>query len=119
MTIDWDAPENRPASTSIQPGQSVEGVITQLGFEPNLRGLTTLTWTLDNGRKRWANAQLWRCLADARVQIGDRIRVTRGQDEPSAGQYPRTTWTVERLTGPPAAPATGAPAAVQAQVPAW
>ena len=110
--IDWANPANRPQTSSIQEGETVTGTVTALAFEPNLRGQVTLTWSLDGGRKRWANTQLWRAMADARIQPGDRITVTRGPDEPSTGQYPRTTWTVTRHSGP--APIAAAPVAVAA-----
>ena len=130
--IDWDNPKNLPETAAIPAGGSVEGTITELGFETNMRGQPTLTYTLDHGRKRWCNSQLWRTLGHARVQVGDRVRITRGPDEPSTGQYPRTTWTVERLDQPqpPVPPVSGVPrvprlpvpvvpAAPVQQVPAW
>jgi hypothetical protein len=132
VSIDWDDPKNLPESSAIQPGQSVSGQITHLSFEPNLRGALTLTWAVDGGRKRWANSQLWRAMGDARVQVGDRVTVTRGPDEPSTGQYPRTTWRVERHTGPvtpfqaqpapqaqPQATTAQRPENPVGQVPAW
>lgn len=123
--IDWDDPQNLPRTSAIGVGQSVEGVVTALQFEPNMRGAMTLTYTLDHGIKRWCNSQLWKALGHARIQVGDRVRITRGPDEPGTGQYPRTTWTVERRQAPqpvqqPQPPQWAAPQPQPVQqVPAW
>ena len=100
----FDDPSHRPPSTRIEVGETVTGTITHLGIETNLRGNATLVWTLDGGRKRWANTRLWRTFADARVSVGDTVTVTRGPDEDSGGSMPATTWTVERVTGQPSQP---------------
>jgi hypothetical protein len=66
-----------------------------------------------DGRERWANSRLWRTLADARIEPGDRVTITRGPDESRGdGQRPATTWRVERSAAmAPAAAlqATGGP----------
>jgi hypothetical protein len=113
----FDNPEHRPPSSRIEVGDSVEGQITQLGLETNLRGALTLVYALDSGPKRWANKRLWRTMADARIDIGDRVRITRGPDEDTGGSMPATTWTVERLAPGPTQPSQ--PSQPQVQVPAW
>ena len=118
MSSWFDAPGHRPPSTRIEVGDSVEGTITQLGIETNLRGNQTLTWTIDGGPKRWANMRLWRTMADARVNPGDTVRITRGPDQDSGGSMPATTWTVERL-GHGAISQAQAQPQPQPQVPAW
>ena len=124
----FDNKAHRPPSTRIEVGESVEGVITQLGMDTNLRGALTLVWALDSGPKRWANKRLWRTMADARIDIGDRVRITRGEDEDTGGTMAATTWTVERLAPGPTTrhplpadpqPYGNPPAAPAMQVPAW
>ena len=114
----FDNPQHRPPSTRIDVGETVEGVITQLGMDTNLRGALTLVYALDSGPKRWANKRLWRTMADARIDVGDRVRITRGPDEDTGGSMPATSWTVERLAAGPTTRPQPAPAPVQ-QVPAW
>ena len=118
----FDNQAHRPPSTRIEVGEVVEGVITQLGMDTNMRGQLTLVWSLDSGPKRWASKRLWRTFADARIDIGDRVRITRGPDEDTGGTMPAGTWTVERLTPgpttPPPAAQTPTPTPTR-QVPAW
>jgi hypothetical protein len=114
--IDWDDRGNMPPTMSIQPGETVAGTITGLGFEVDREGQRTLVWTLDGGRPRWANKGLWRAMAQARLQVGDHVRITRGPDQASGG-VTRSTWTIERGAAPSPAPAPVHAAAPQ--MPAW
>lgn len=102
----WDDPAHWPGDGSWPrvPGESVEGKITRMEVATGTYGRLSLCVELDgDGRKRWANARLWRTLADSRADIGDRVRITRGQDEPRGdGQRPASTWRVERLQPAPA-----------------
>lgn len=97
----WDDPGNWPGDGSwpSRPGETIEGTVTRMAVRTGRFGRPGLCLELDgDGRERWANSRLWRTLGDARVQVGDRIRVTRGPDEPMRpGQaHASTTWTVER-----------------------
>jgi hypothetical protein len=115
--IDWEDRANQPPSGSIQPGETVAGLITALAFELDREGQRTLVWTLDGGRPRWANKGLWRAMAQARLQVGDHVRITRGPDQPSGG-VTRSTWTIDRVTAPAPAPFHAAAQAAP-QMPAW
>ena len=114
----WDDPQNWPGDDSWprMAGEMVEGTITRMAVRQGRYGRLALCVELDgDGRERWANSRLWRTLADARIEPGDRVRITRGPDEPRGdGQRPATSWRVERSTAiapPPAAAqqATGGP----------
>lgn len=111
-SFDWDDPRNWPGDTSWPgfPGESLEGRVTRMSVRPGSYGRLSLCVELDgDGRERWCNSRLWRCLGEARVQVGDMIRVTRGKDDPPRpGQArPSTTWTVERLRPQPSKPPWG------------
>jgi hypothetical protein len=108
----WDDPKNWPtgAAWPAEPGGWVDGTVTRMELHQSRYGRAQLVLELDgDGLKRWCNGRLWRTLGDARVEVGERIRVTRGPDEPTSapGAKPATTWTVKRIQ-PPAAP-TGPP----------
>jgi hypothetical protein len=115
--MNWDDPGAWPGSVMWpSSGGTVEGVVTRMAVLPRSsfgRTESRLCIELDgDGVQRWANNRLWRTLGDARVMPGDRVRITRGPDEPnpSPGGKPFSTWTVERLqpTQPPAqAPQAG------------
>jgi hypothetical protein len=96
-------------SRGMQVGESIEGAITALAIRTNRYGREGLAYELDgDGRVRWAPARLWDAMADLRIDIGDRVRITRGPDEPARGDgKPATTWTIARLPLAPAAPAAG------------
>jgi hypothetical protein len=106
----WDDPKNWPtgAAWPAEPGGWVDGTVTRMELHQSRYGRAQLVVELDgDGLKRWCNGRLWRTLGDARVEVGDRIRVTRGPDEPTSapGAKPATTWNVERIQPPaPAAP---------------
>lgn len=102
----WDDPAHWPGDGSWPrvAGEAVEGTITRMAVRNGSYGRLSLCVELDgDGRERWCNSRLWRTLADARIEPGDRVRVTRGPDEPSGnGQSrPATTWRVERLQHAP------------------
>ena len=124
----FDNKDHRPPSTSIEVGESVEGVITHLGVSHNLEGKLVLMYGLDGAKPKFAPLTLWRTLADARVDAGDRVRITRGPDEDRGAPSPAKTWTVERLAPGPTTrhplaadpqPYGNPPAAPAMQVPAW
>lgn len=121
----WDDPRNWPGQGAwpATPGETIEGTITRMELQQSRYGRNQLVVELDgDGVKRWCNGRLWRTLADARVDVGDRVRVTRGHDEPvPGGQKPASTWVVERLQPTPAtARAAGYGQAPQAaQQPQW
>lgn len=115
----WDDPASWPSDGSWpgNPGGSIEGTVTKLAVLMGRYGRLSLCVELDNdGRQRWANSRLWRTMGDARIETGDRVRITRGPDEPNPGGKPSSTWTVERLAPTPSSVATAWPA--QAQAPA-
>lgn len=104
----WDDPANWPSNGAWpnRPGETVEGTVTRMELGQSRYGRAQLVVELDgDGVKRWCNARLWRCLGDARIEPGDRVRVIRGPDDPNSGQgqRPGSTWTVERLAAPPPA----------------
>jgi hypothetical protein len=116
--MNWDDPGSWPGSVMWpNPGGSLEGTVTRMAILPRSsfgRTETRLCIELDgDGVQRWANNRLWRTIGDARVMPGDRVRITRGPDEPnpSPGGKPFSTWTVERLQ--PGQPPQTAPAAPQ------
>ena len=112
----FDQPDHRPPSTRIEVGESVTGTLSMLKIATNMRGEMALVWAVDGGPERWANKRLWRAMADSRVDVGDRITITRGPDEERPGQaMAATTWTVER--GQKQAPA--AQAVPSQALPAW
>ena len=120
----FDSKDHRPPSSRIEVGESVEGVLTHLGMDRNMKGEMALVYALDGGKPTFAAMTLWRTLADARVDAGDRIRITRGPDEDRGAPSPAKTWTVERLAaGPttrhPLAADPSRTAAPAQQVPAW
>jgi hypothetical protein len=110
----WDDPANWPSGNGwpARPGDTVEGTVTRMELQQSRYGRQQLVVELDGDRvKRWCNGRLWRCLGDARIEPGDRIRVTRGPDDPSGGgEKPGSTWIVERIPVPTAPPPTGGPA---------
>lgn len=115
----WDTPEHHP-STGWRVGESREGTITGLEVATNGWGRTALRYTLD-GQSAWASSTLWRTLADARVDLGDRIRITKTAEEQSNGKT-RSLWAVQRLAPGPAHPVQTqppAPAPVLQQGPSW
>lgn len=129
MTSFWDIPGNTPPSGSwpIPDGPPVEGTITRLVVETSRYGRPSLCVELDgDGMKRWCGMRLWRALAELRVDIGERIRVTRLPDEPGApGERPTPRWRVERVAAPAPVPQAsawgpppGQPAAAPSR-PAW
>ena len=118
----FDDPAHRPPTTRLEVGDSITGTVTQLAIQTNLRGKPTLTWTLDAGVLRWANRRLWDQFAQARVDIGDTITVTRLPDDPSDGQsMAGTNWSVVKDNGRPVAVNTAAPpvATPVMQLPSW
>jgi hypothetical protein len=68
----FDSKDHRPPSSRIEVGESVEGVITHLGMDRNMKGEMALVYALDGGKPTFAATTLWRTLADARVDAGDR-----------------------------------------------
>lgn len=129
MTSFWDTPGNTPPSGSwpIPNGPPVEGTITRMTVEQSRYGRPSLCVELDgDGVKRWCGMRLWRALAELRVEIGERVRVSRLPDEPAAGEGQRgaSRWRVERLTVPQApaptwGPPTGQAPSWPAQAPQW
>ena len=98
----WDAPGHLPSTNGngLAVGEIIEGTLTHLSVEmsPRFQKLQ-LRWSIDHGMQHWANTSLWRAMAACRVDIGDRIRITRGPDmAPSGTMKPPHTYTVERLT---------------------
>ena len=109
----WDDPTHWPSDGSWPtiPGETVEGTITRMGIRPSRYGRLQLCIELDgDGRERWCNARLWRTIGMLAPEVGERIIVTRGPDEPtlpgSTGRPP-STWIVEKVgskTKPPTGP---------------
>jgi hypothetical protein len=117
-TWDWDAPGHAPPSSRIDVGQSVTGTVEAFALEANMRGDQSLTYVMD-GRKRWANKQLWKTFAAARIQPGDTITITRLPDEPGSGQYPKSCWQIDRAEAPPPMQPTHLSEQQQAAGPVW
>ena len=83
--FDWDDPGNWPGDMSwpARPGDAVEGRVTRMEVRTGRFGRPSLCVELNSdGRQRWANSRLWRALGELRVQVGDVVKVTRGQDVP-------------------------------------
>lgn len=82
MTSFWDDPASWPASAwPAQPGASITGTITRMAVRQSRYGRLALCVELDgDGKERWCNTGLWRELGAARVELGDRIVVTRKDD---------------------------------------
>lgn len=127
--MNWDDPGSWPAGGSWPaPGGSIEGTVTRIAILPRSAfGKTEerLCVELDgDGVQRWCNNRLWRTVGEARIVPGDRVRITRGPDQPNpTGARPITSWTVERLQQAPPAPAASGWGAAQAPVqqagPSW
>ena len=111
----WDAPEHHP-TIGWPVGQAQEGTITALEVARNSWGNLALKYALD-GRTAWANRMLWATLAQARVDVGDRVRITKTGEDQSNGKV-RSSWTVERLA-PSAPPHLQAPVQHVSVGPSW
>ena len=126
MSSFFDDPKHWPDSQTwpATSGGVIEGVVTHLEIATSRFGRLQLAVELDrDGRKRWCNGRLWRAMADARIDIWDRIRVTRGDDDKdgspgSNGRLP-STWMVERLPMRPAPTAGFAEPQQPSRGPQW
>lgn len=98
MTVGfWDTPEHLPTG-GWPVGSSKEGTLTGLQIARNSWGNIGLRYALD-GQDAWANRSLWSTMAAARVDVGDRVRITKTHEDQSNGKV-RTHWTVERIQAP-------------------
>lgn len=122
----WTPDHTPPAGSWPAPdGPPKEGTVTRLGVELSRYGRPSLCVELDgDGVKRWCGMRLWRGFAELRVEVGERVRVTRLTDEPATapGQRPGSRWLVERLptaTPPTVTAGTWAPATTAPDRPQW